>query len=439
MNQLFNIEAEFTVIGSVLLSDKVHAEVFDTLDPSDFYQQRHQVIFEVFKALYNQRKPIDIVVAGEILEQRNDYDENPLEYLAACFDKTPSASNAAEYAKIVKRKSLARKLQGAAAQIHDIAHEPDIDTAIDQAQKLVMGIDRGEDGDCLEVTEVLKRSVERMRDAVERDGHVDISTGYHEIDLLTSGIEGGKFWVIAGRPSMGKTTLALNIARKAMDQGKCVVMFSLEMTADEIGLKLMADKGSLLFSELRSGKVNGRDSVRTVPTIDAIKKYQFHLSEETDLGAAQIRQICRKVAHKTGGIDLVVVDYLGLLRGDPRENRTTQITEISRSLKILARELDCCVMAAVQLNRDCEKRPDKRPMMSDLRDSGGIEQDADVIAMVYRDDVYKLPHEEPDYEAEIIFRKVRAGQTGTAYLRWEGQYQRFANRKLEAVSFGGEA
>jgi replicative DNA helicase len=435
-----SIEAEQSVLGGLMLDNTAFERVGDLLSERDFYRDDHRRIWRHIAKLIEKGRPADVVTVDESIKSSEDRDRTGgLSYLGALAQSTPSAQNIRRYAEIVRDRAIMRKLVEAGAEISDSALNPagkDIGQILDEAESKVFQIAesgvRGQQG-FHDIQQLLTRVMERVETLYQRDNPSNITgvpTGYHDLDERTSGLQGGDLIIIAGRPSMGKTALALNIAEHvAVENRLPVAVFSMEMSGTQLAMRMLGSIGHLDQHKLRTGKLTDEDWNRLTNAVGKLHDAPIHIDESAAINALELRARARRLHRQYGKLGLIVIDYLQLMSstsGSEDENRATQISAMSRSLKALAKELDVPVVALSQLNRGLEQRPNKRPMMSDLRESGAIEQDADLILFIYRDEVYN--DSTPDKGiAEIIIGKQRNGPIGTLKLTFLGEYTRFEN------------
>ena len=431
-----SIEAEQSLLGGLMLENSTWDQIGDVVNENDFYRKDHRLIFQAIKHLVEEGTPFDVVTLSEWLDQRNELENaGGLSYLGALANNTPSAANILAYAKIIRERSVLRQLIRVGTQISDSAFNTegrDSEELLDQAERLVFEIaEQGASnkGGFESITNVLVDVVDRIDLLFNQDEAITgLSTGYTDLDELTSGLQPGDLIIVAGRPSMGKTTFSMNIAEHAaMTSGKPIAIFSMEMPADSLAMRMLSSLGRIDQHKVRTGKLDDDDWPRLTSAIGLLQEKPLFIDDTPALSPNELRSRCRRLAREHGQLGLVVIDYLQLMQVPGfSENRTAEISEISRSLKGIAKELDVPVIALSQLNRGLEQRPDKRPVMSDLRESGAIEQDADVIIFIYRDEVYN-PESEAKGTAEIIIRKQRNGPIGTVRLTFLGKYTRFEN------------
>jgi replicative DNA helicase len=433
-----SIEAEQAVLGGLLLDNTAWDRIADMVSADDFYRHDHRLIFQHVSRLLDQGKPADAVTVYESLQTAGRADDaGGLVYLNALAQNTPSAANIRRYAEIVRDRSVLRRLVSVGDEIVTSALNPqgrETKTILDEAEAKVFQIAeegaRGRQG-FVEIEPLLTKVVERIQELFERAHPSDVTgvpTGFADLDSKTSGLQPGDLIIIAGRPSMGKTSLALNIGEHvAIDQGLPVAVFSMEMSAAQLALRMLSSVGRLDQQRLRTGRLHDEDWPKLTSAIQKMHDAPLYIDETPALNALELRARARRLYRTCGRLGLIIIDYLQLMSATGTgENRATEISEISRSLKALAKELAVPVIALSQLNRLVEARTDKRPVMSDLRESGSIEQDADLILFIYRDEVYN-PNSADKGIAEIIIGKQRNGPVGRVNLRFGGQYTRFDN------------
>ncbi len=435
-------EAEQSVLGGLMLSDDAWDTVADRINEEDFYRRDHRLIFRAIADLANHEKPRDVVTLSEWLTQRGELDEaGGMVYLGTLAKDTPSAANIKAYADIVRQRSILRQLIQAGEEIAGSAYEPgdqSIKDILDAAESRVFRIaDQGAAGrkSFQNIKDLLTKAVDRIDELFNNDDPITgVATGFDKFDELTSGLQRSDLVVVAGRPSMGKTSFVMNIAENAAIRQKLpVAVFSMEMAGEQLATRMISSLGRINQQNLRTGRLDDADWPRITSAIAMLSEAPLFVDDTPALSPTDVRARARRIKREHG-LGLVIVDYLQLM-GVPQnnENRATEISEISRALKALAKELNVPVVALSQLNRGLEQRPDKRPVMSDLRESGAIEQDADVIAFIYRDEVYN--EDSPDKgTAEILIRKQRNGPTGMCRLTFLGQYTKFENYSPEIYS-----
>ncbi|WP_042429251.1 replicative DNA helicase [Comamonas granuli] len=436
-----SIEAESSVLGGLLLDNHAWDRVGDLLVESDFYRHEHQIIYTAIASLVNANKPADVITVYEQLQSLGKSEEiGGLVYLNALAQYVPSASNIRRYAEIVRERAILRKLVTASDEIATNAFNPQgkpVDRILDEAEQKIFNI--GEEGSRMKQGfQAMENLVVNLLDRVQEmaDNPNDITgvpTGFIDLDRMTSGLQAGDLVVLAARPSMGKTAFAVNIAEHvALNEGLPVAVFSMEMGAAQLAVRIVGSIGRIDQGHLRTGKLTDDEWPRLTEAIERLRNVSLHIDETPGLTPSELRANARRLARSCGKLGLIVVDYLQLMSGSSGsqgENRATELGEISRGLKMLAKELQCPVIALSQLNRSVETRTDKRPMMSDLRESGAIEQDADIIMFIYRDDYYNKDSKEPNV-AEIIIGKQRNGPTGTVKLFFQKSQTRFESLAL---------
>ena len=435
-----SVEAEQSVLGGLLLEATALDKITDLVQPDDFYRQEHRLIFRQIVRLSEQAKPVDVITVAEALEIAGELDKvGGLPYLGGLAQNVPSAANIRRYGEIVRERSIMRKLAEVGSDIASSAYNPtgrDAAQLLDEAESKVFEIaeagSKGKQG-FLPMPPLLTQVVERIETLYARDNTSDvtgIATGFTDLDRKTSGLHPGDLVIVAGRPSMGKTALAINIAENvAMDSKLPVAIFSMEMGATQLVMRMIGSVGKLNQQDLRTGKLQDDDWGRLTQALGKLNDAPIHIDESAALSSLDLRARSRRLHRQNNGLGLIVVDYLQLMSsnvGKASENRATEISEISRSLKALAKELQVPVIALSQLNRSLEQRTDKRPVMSDLRESGAIEQDADLILFIYRDEVYNSDSPSQG-KAEIIIGKQRNGPIGKVELAFRGEYTRFDN------------
>jgi len=440
-----SVEAEQSVLGGLMLNNAAYDNVVDVLGEEDFHRHDHRLIFRAIADLSAQNRPFDVVTLTENLAQRHLLEEaGGLVYIGELARNTPSAANIKTYAEIVRERSVLRQLIRVSNEMADSAFHPQgrtvediLDTAESKVFKIAEGRQRGTGP--VPLKEIAPTVVDKIRELAGNPGGITgMPTGFEKLDEMTSGLNKGDLVIVAGRPSMGKTTFAMNIAENAMiKSGKPVLVFSMEMPKDQIVLRMISSLGRIDQSKLRKGDLQPEDWDRIVSAMHILRDQKLYIDDTPALSPTELRARARRVAREHGGeLGMVVVDYLQLMQvPGNNENRATEISAISRGLKAVAKELGCPVVALSQLNRALEQRPDKRPLMSDLRESGAIEQDADIIMFVFREEVYLKEGDGKNSErldkvrgtAEIIIGKQRNGPIGTVNLAFLGKYTRFEN------------
>jgi replicative DNA helicase len=433
-----SIEAEQSVLGGLLLDNGAFDRIADVVMEVDFYRDDHRRIFRHISRLVERSKPADVVTVDESVKNSEDKDKTGgLAYLAELAGNTPSAHNIRRYAEIVRECAVLRKLIEVSTDITDSAFNrmgKEVGQLLDEAESKVFQIAeagaRTQQG-FMQIQPLLTQVMERIDLLYHKDNPSDITgvpTGYHDLDQRTSGLQPGDLVIVAGRPSMGKTALALNMAEHvAVDNRLPVAVFSMEMSGTQLAMRMLGSIGRLDQHKLRTGKLTDDDWNRLTNAVGKLHDAPIHIDETPALNALELRARARRLHRQYGTLGMIVVDYLQLMEATSSgENRATEISEISRSLKSLAKELKVPVVALSQLNRGLEQRPNKRPVMSDLRESGAIEQDADLILFIYRDEVYN-PDTPDKGVSEIIIGKQRNGPIGTIKLTFLGEYTRFEN------------
>ncbi len=431
-----SVEAEQSVLGSLMLDERAWETVSELLQDSDFYRHDHRLVFRAITHLVNQEQPIDVVTVAEELEERSQLEKaGGAAYLSRLVDMTPSIDNCSAYAEIVRERAQQRALIEAAGEIMDRAYEPDGDsslTLISDAEKAIAQIAEGnrQEGGPTLVAPILKNTLDQLDQMFNQpEGLTGLTTGFTEVDNRTSGLQKADLVIVAARPSMGKTTYAMNLVENALLATKrpCLV-FSLEMPSESIVMRMLSSIGKIDQTRIRSGKLIDEDWPKLSAAVNLLKDLPLYIDDTPALTPQEMRARARKVYRENNNdLAMIMVDYLQLMRVTGKsEGRTQEISEISRTLKVIAKEFNCPMVALSQLNRSLEQRPNKRPVNSDLRESGAIEQDADIIQFIYRDEVYN--EDSPDKGvAEIITGKHRNGPIGTDRLAFIGKFTRFEN------------
>lgn len=439
-----SIEAEQSVIGGLMLDNEMWDRVADKVNHTDFYRREHRIIFTAIAKLAENNTPFDVITLCDTLEASGELENvGGLSYLGELAKNTPSVANIAAYAEIVREKSIFRKLLAVSSEVADSVYRPDgknSNEILDEAERKVFAIaDHGAKGSGPEpVKTIMPNLIEKLDDLMQTKGGITgIATHYHDLDRMTSGLQPADMVIVAGRPSMGKTTFAMNIAENvAMNSPKPVLVFSMEMPKEALMMRILSSLSRVDQSALRSGQLKDHDWSKIFATVSMItEQMNLYIDDTPALSPTEIRSRARRLAREHDGLRMIVIDYLQLMQvPGGAENRVNEVSEISRSIKAVAKELNVPVIALSQLSRKCEERNDKRPMMSDLRESGAIEQDADVIMFVYRDEVYH-PETQDKGTAEILIRKQRNGPIGDVRLTFLGHYCRFDN--FAPVQVGG--
>ena len=430
-----SIEAEQSVLGGLMLDNDAWDKIADIINEHDFYRRDHRLIFRSIDALVERNSPFDVVTLSEWLDANNQLDTaGGLAYLGTLAKNTPSAANILAYAKIVRERSVLRHLIQVGNQIATSCYETEGRTSVellDNAEKLVFKIaEQGARGrrEFMPIKDLLVKAVDRIDALFQQDNPITgVATGFSQFDEMTSGLQSSDLVIVAGRPSMGKTTFAMNIAENAAVKMKVpVAVFSMEMPGEQLAMRMLSSLGRIDQHKVRTGKLSDDDWPRLTHAVGQLAEAPMYIDDTPALSPTELRSRARRLMREHG-LGLIVIDYLQLMQVHGNtENRTNEISEISRNLKSLAKELNIPIIALSQLNRSLEQRPNKRPVMSDLRESGAIEQDADLIAFIYRDEVYNEDSPEKGV-AEIIIGKQRNGPIGTVRLTFIGQYTRFEN------------
>ncbi|HZF81630.1 MAG TPA: replicative DNA helicase, partial [Rubrivivax sp.] len=442
-----SVEAEQSVLGGLLLDNLAWDRAGDLLTDSDFYRYEHRLIYAAIGALVAGSKPADVNTVFEQLQSAGKAaDCGGLAYLNALAQSVPSAANMRRYAEIVRERSILRKLIAASDDIATSAFNPQgrqVSTVLDEAESKIFQI--GEEGSRQKqgfqgIDKLVVSLIDRVQELHDNGAEevTGVRTGFYDLDRMTAGLQKGDLIVLAARPSMGKTAFALNIAEHvAVQEGLPVLVFSMEMGASQLALRLVGSLGRINQQNLRTGRLDSGEWERLTDAVERLSQVQLYIDETAALTSSELRARARRMARQFGTLGLIVIDYLQLMSGSSSsdENRATELGEISRGLKALAKELQCPVIALSQLNRSVESRNDKRPMMSDLRESGAIEQDADIIMFIYRDDYYNKDSKEPGV-SEIVIGKQRNGPVGTVKLTFLKPLTRFDN--LAPGSAAGE-
>jgi replicative DNA helicase len=434
-----SIEAEQSILGGLLLDNQAWDRMGDLVTDGDFYRDEHRRIFRQIRNLLEKARPADVVTVAEALDAAGEGEQTGgLAYLGELAANTPSAANIRRYAEIVRERSILRRLVATADEIAADALNPlgrDAEILLDEAESKIFAIAESGAGHregFVHINPLLTEVVERIQELHDRDNPTDITgvpTGYVDLDQKTSGFQAGDLIIVAGRPSMGKTAFALNIAEHvAVETGLPVGVFSMEMGGTQLAMRMLTSIGRLDSQRVRTGRLNDDEWSRLSFALGKLHEAPIYIDESGGLSPANLRARARRLARQHGGkLGLLVIDYIQLMSSNRQgENRATEVSEISRSIKALAKELQVPIVALSQLSRKVEERNDKRPMMSDLRESGAIEQDADVILMMYREEYYKPDTQEKGI-AEVIIGKQRNGPTGTVRLAFLGEYTRFEN------------
>ena len=432
----FSVSAEQSVIGALMLDKQAFDKVADYLVEEDFYRRDHQVIYKTIKILAEKQSPLDVITLSESLEKLGWLEDcGGLAYLATLAKETPSAANIMAYAEIVREKSILRQLITSGNDIADLAFNPkgrETVELIETAEQTVFRIAdqyRRKGTGFTSIRPLLSKAIDRIEMLYHKEGSITgASTGFSDFDEMTSGMQPSDLIIVAGRPSMGKTTFAMNIAEHvAIKEQVPVAGFSMEMPGEQLAMRMISSLGRIDQHHVRTGKLEDDEWPRITSAMTILSETKLYIDDTPAMSPTEVRARCRRLARENDGqLGLIVLDYLQLMQSPGAENRVNEISDISRSLKALAKELNVPVIALSQLNRSLEQRPNKRPVMSDLRESGAIEQDADLIVFIYRDEVYNKDTSDKG-TAEIIIAKQRNGPIGTTRLTFLGQYTRFEN------------
>lgn len=433
-----SVEAEQSVLGGLMLDNDAWDRVAEKVVASDFYLRSHRLVFEAMSGLVALNQPIDLLTVASELERRNQLEDvGGFAALGQMAKDTPSAANITAYAEIVRERAITREMIAAANEIAEAGFDPQGRAShelLNLAESKVFAIaerraSKGEEGP-KSIDTILRKTIERI-EKLYREPHggvTGVSSGFADLDKKTAGLQPSDLIIVAARPSMGKTTFAMNLCEHAaLSQQKPVIVFSLEMPADQLMMRSLASMSRVDQTRIRTGQLEDDDWARLSSSLELLSRAKLYIDDSSGLTPTEVRSRARRIARENGGVSMIMVDYLQLMTvPGMSENRTLEIAEISRSLKALAKELHCPVIALSQLNRSLEQRADKRPVNSDLRESGAIEQDADLIMFIYRDEVY---HEDSKDKgiAEIIIGKQRNGPIGRVRLTFQGQYSRFDN------------
>ena len=427
-----DIEAEQAVIGSMLTDQEAVYAAIERLKPEDFYREDNKQIYTAILNIYNKAEPIDIITLKAELSSMGKLDAvGGLEYIVELPEKEPTTANVDRYIKIVEEKSLLRNLIRAANEIlsSGYAQEDDVENIVDHAEKKIFDVmQKKSQKGYTTIKDVLVESFTKLEELYNQKEYITgVPTGFAELDKKTAGLHGSELILIAARPAMGKSAFALNIGSYAATRANVpVAIFSLEMSKEQVGNRILCSEALVDSNNVRTGELNDEELGKLAETSGELSQAPIYIDDTPGISVMEIRAKCRKLKLEKN-IGLVIIDYLQLIQGSGKtSSREQEIAEISRSLKILAKEIEVPVIALSQLSRAVEARPDHRPMLSDLRESGSIEQDADIVMFLYRDDYYNEDSEKKNI-AEVIIAKQRAGSTGTVELAWLGKYTKFAN------------
>ena len=433
--QPHSIEAEQSVLGGLLLSADGWDAVAEAVSAADFYRPDHRLIFRQIARLADAAEPVDVITVADRLQANNELESaGGVGYLAELAGNTPSASNIRAYAQVVRERASLRQLIEAAQDIAESGFNPEgrkSDELIDEAERRIMQIaEQGpKAGGPQDVNPLLQKALGRIEELFNSGGDITgLSTGFADLNAMTSGLQPSDLVIVAGRPSMGKTSFAMNLVENAVTvQDKPILVFSMEMPADQLVMRMLSSLGRIDQTRIRNGKLEQDDWPKLSTAVNRLKDVPLFIDDTPALTPTEVRSRARRVAREQGQLGMIMIDYLQLMQvAGSSEGRTAEISEISRSLKAIAKEFECPMVALSQLNRSLEQRPNKRPVNSDLRESGAIEQDADVIMFIYRDEVYNEDSQDKGV-AEIILGKQRNGPIGTCKLAFIGQFTRFEN------------
>ena len=427
-----NIDAEQSVLGAMILDREAIVTAMEIIRGEDFYKEAHREVFEAMMALYNREEPVDLVTLSEELTQRQTLDAiGGITYLASLSSAVPTTTNVKYYSKIVEEKSILRRLIKASSEILEKGYqaEEEINLILDQAEKNIFDIvqKRSQEG-FTPIKDVLLESIQKMEELFQNKGSITgITTGFADLDRRTSGLQRSDLVLIAARPSMGKTAFALNVAQNAaLKGGASVAIFSLEMSKEQLVQRMLSAESHIEIQKIRTGSLSEDEWTRLARAMGPLAQAKIYIDDTPSITIMEMKAKCRRLKMEQG-LDMIMIDYLQLMSGDGKsESRQQEISAISRALKGLAREMDCPVVALSQLSRAPEMRADHRPILSDLRESGAIEQDADIAMFLYRDEYYH-PDSEKKNIGEVIIAKQRNGATGTIELAWLGQFTKFIN------------
>lgn len=433
-----NIEAEQSVLGSVLLDPEALIPAMEYVEASDFYRRAHQLIFQVMVDLNEKNEAIDVVTIANSLETKSlleDVGGTP--YLAEIAGMVPTAANVDYYAKIVEERSILRKLIQTATDIASKGYQEadDVPNLLDEAERSILEVSekRSRSG-FVSIESVLRDTINNIDELFQNDDDITgISTGYKMLDQMTAGLHEDELIILAARPGVGKTAFALNVAQNiGTKTDENVAIFSLEMGAEQLVNRMLCAEGTINASNLRTGQLTEEEFEKLFVAMGSLSKANIYIDDTPGIRTAEIRAKCRRLKQEKGDLGLIVIDYLQLIEGSGKESRQQEVSEISRQLKKLAKELSVPVIALSQLSRGVEQRQDKRPILSDLRESGSIEQDADIVAFLYRDDYYRSEDDEEDGETEdnvveVILEKNRSGARGTCKLLFIKEYNKFSS------------
>jgi replicative DNA helicase len=434
-----NIEAEQSILGGLLLDREAWDQVADQIISDDFYKPSHQIIFNAITDLQLKNQAIDVITLSAYLQSKGSLEGvGGSDYIIELINRTISSANIAAYCKLVKDAARLRNIINTSTGFIEKAYDqdfPDVDSFIDQVEAAIFKLNENKTASGLtHPMDIVKTSIQKIEELTKKNQDITgIATGFKELDKMTSGMQPGELLIIAARPSMGKTAFSLNIAQHiALRQNKGVAYFSLEMGKESLMMRILASEAKISMSDLRSGRVPDAAWRGLISTASTLSSSPLFIDDTSGISPFEVRARCRRLKAQHG-LDCIMIDYLQLMQLKQRvESREREVSEISKTLKAIAKELQVPVIALAQLNRGVEGRADRRPMLSDLRESGSIEQDADVIMMLYREDYYEKDDAEKQGHAEIIIGKQRNGPTGTVKLKFEAKFNRFKDAEPEA-------
>jgi replicative DNA helicase len=430
-----SVEAEQSVLGGLMLSPEGWDDVADRVMAEDFYRPDHRLVFQIMSELVEAKQPLDVITLSEALETRGELEQvGGIAYLGELVKNTPSAANIQTYADIIRERSVLRQLIYVSRESMEAAFAPEgraSDELLAEVENRLAAIAEGrpKDGGPVAINPLLRKAMDKIDELFASEGSITgLSTGFADLDEMTSGLQPSDLVIVAARPSMGKTSFAMNLVEHASIHGdRPVVVFSMEMPADSLIMRMMSSVGRINQTRVRSGKLEDEDWPKLTTAVNKLKDRPVFIDDTPALSPTEVRARCKRIQREHGQLGMIMIDYLQLMQIPGRgDNRVAEISEISRSLKTIAKEFNCPMVALSQLNRGLEQRPNKRPINSDLRDSGAIEQDADVIAFIYRDEVYNEGSTDKGV-AEIIIGKQRNGPIGSCRLAFIGEYTRFEN------------
>lgn len=431
-----SVESEQSILGSILLDKHAMVTVSEIIKPEDFYKEAHKIIYDAMMSLSNKGEPIDLITLTEALKKDDSLDiVGGISYLTSLSTIVPTTSNVKYYADIVKEKSVFRKLIKASNDILNLGYNnaTKIEEILEQAEKKIFDISQEKASDDFKgINEVLMSAYDSLEDLYNNKGGVTgITTGFTDLDKKINGLQRTDLILIAARPAMGKTAFSLNLVQNsALQAGISAAVFSLEMSKEQLVQRMLSAQSTVELKKLKTGNIDENDWPRIIDSMAVLSNSKIYIDDTPGITIPEMRSKCRKLKMEKG-LDLILIDYLQLMEGDGKnESRQQEISKISRSLKMIAKELNCPVVALSQLSRAPEQRSDHRPMLSDLRESGAIEQDADIVMFLYRDEYYN-PDSDRKNIGEVIIAKNRHGETGTAELVWLGEIQKFANKARE--------